>query len=61
MKLPIEKSKITEAVDIITSSGVDLSNMFQEDGLLKQFTKELVERALEGELKQHLGYVLMAS
>ena len=56
MKLPIEKSKITEAVDIITSSGVDLSNMFQEDGLLKQFTKELVERALEGELKQHLGY-----
>ena len=56
MKLPIEKSKITEAVDIITSSGVDLSNMFQEDGLLKQFTKELVERALEGELKHHLGY-----
>lgn len=46
MKLPIEKSKITEAVDIITSSGVDLSNMFQEDGLLKQFTKELVARTL---------------
>ena len=56
MKLPIEKSKITEAVDIITSSDIDLSNMFKKDGLLKQLTKELVERALEGELKHHLGY-----
>jgi len=27
-----------------------------EDGLLKQLTKSLVERALEGEMTDHLGY-----
>ena len=27
-----------------------------ENGLLKQLTKSLVERALEGEMNEHLGY-----
>ena len=27
-----------------------------ENGLLKQFTKAVLERALEGELTEHVGY-----
>ncbi|MED7787860.1 transposase, partial [Francisella sp. 19X1-34] len=52
----LKKSVITEAVNIIANSDIDLSTMFNQDGLLKQLTKELVEKALEGELKNHLGY-----
>ena len=29
--------------------------MLKEGGLLKQLTKALMERALEGEMKDHLG------
>ena len=47
---------ITEAVNLIANSELDLSTMFNQDGPLKQLTKELVEKALEGELKNHLGY-----
>jgi putative transposase len=43
-------------MDIIIKSGADLSTMFEEGGLLKQLTKNLVERALEAELANHLGY-----
>lgn len=52
----LKKSVITEAVNIIANSDIDLSTMFNQDGLLKQLTKELVEKALDGELKNHLGY-----
>ena len=52
----LKKSTITEAVNLIANSELDLSTMFNQDDLLKQLTKELVEKALEGELKNHLGY-----
>lgn len=52
----LKKSAITEAVNLLANSDLDLSTMFNQDGLLKQLTKELVEKALEGELKNHLGY-----
>lgn len=48
----LKKSAITEAVNLIANSELDLSTMFNQDGLLKQLTKELVEKALEGELKK---------
>src|SRR4051794_2022576 len=31
-------------------------DMFGDDGLLQQFTKAVVERALQGEMTHHLGY-----
>lgn len=34
----------------------DLSGILKEGGLLKQLTKRLVERALNAELDEHLGY-----
>jgi putative transposase len=47
---------ISEAIDLLTSKGVDLSTMLKEGGLLKQLTKRLVEKALESEMDDHLGY-----
>jgi len=47
---------ISEAIDLLTSKGVDLSTMLSEGGLLKQLTKRLVEKALESEMDDHLGY-----
>lgn len=49
-------SAISEAIDLLTSKGIDLSTMLSEGGLLKQFTKRLVEKALESEMDDHLGY-----
>lgn len=36
--------------------GSDLSTIFAQDGLLKVLTKNIVERALESEMENHLGY-----
>jgi len=47
---------ISEAIDLLTSKGVDLSTMLSNGGLLKQLTKRLVEKALESEMDSHLGY-----
>ncbi len=56
-KVKTEQEKaFDQAMDIIIKSGADLSTMFKEGGLLKQLTKNLVERALEAELDSHLGY-----
>jgi transposase-like protein len=51
-----QEKAFDQAMDIIIKSGADLSTMFKEGGLLKQLTKNLVERALEAELDNHLGY-----
>ena len=48
--------EIEKALDLIANSQTDLSNLFKEDGLLKQLNKGLVERALQAEIKHHLGY-----
>lgn len=47
---------ISEAIDLLVDKGVDLSNMLSSEGLLKQLTKRLVEKALESEMDDHLGY-----
>jgi hypothetical protein len=47
---------ISEAIDLLIDKGVDLSNVLSEEGLLKQLTKRLVEKALEAEMDDHLGY-----
>ncbi len=42
--------------DQIIDSVADLSQIFEKDGLLKQLTKRLLEKALEAEMDSHLGY-----
>lgn len=42
--------------DQILDSGVDVNQMFEKDGLLKQLTKRLLEKALDTEMNSHLGY-----
>ncbi len=51
-----ENEAITEAINLLVDKGVDLSTMLSEGGLLKQLTKRLVEKALESEMNDHLGY-----
>lgn len=51
-----EDVAISEAIDLLVDKGVDLSTMLNSGGLLKQLTKRLVEKALESEMDDHLGY-----
>ena len=51
-----DKEAISEAIDLLVHKGVDLSTVLSEGGLLKQLTKRLVERALESEMDEYLGY-----
>ena len=50
------KNTVKNAVNMIANSDTDLSKLFDKDGLLKQLTKALVEKALQEELKDHLGH-----
>ena len=56
MKPTINNEVVKQALDLISEKHTDLSGLFSEDGLLKQLTKGLVERALQAEMKQHLGF-----
>jgi transposase-like protein len=47
---------LNKAMDLIVESGADLNSLLKQDGILKQLKKGLLERALQGELKDHLGY-----
>lgn len=47
---------IRGAIDILVSEGVDLRNALKEGGLLKQLSKGLIERILQSEMEEHLGY-----
>ncbi|WP_439099475.1 hypothetical protein [Cardinium endosymbiont of Oedothorax gibbosus] len=40
------KDGISKAIDVLIESGVDLSRLFDQDGLLKQLSKRLVEKTL---------------
>lgn len=56
MTQKIETSKINAAVDLLIESDVDLSNALGEDGLIKQLSKRILEKALQVEMDDHLGY-----
>ncbi|MGI2299472.1 IS256 family transposase [Candidatus Cardinium hertigii] len=47
---------ISKAIDLLVESGVDLSTLFEKGGLLKELSKRLIEKALESEMDNHLGY-----
>lgn len=50
------RTRQEELLDELLKDGKTAADIFGKDGLLKQLTKRLVERALEGELTDHLGY-----
>ena len=52
----IENSKINAAVDLLIEGDVDLSNALGKDGLIKQLSKRILEKALQVEMADHLGY-----
>src|SRR5689334_25005003 len=45
-----------ELIDKLLADYKGPEDLIGEDGLLKQLTKALVERAMEAELTHHLGY-----
>jgi putative transposase len=46
----------TELLDALLSNYQKPEDLIGENGLLKQLTKALVERALEAEMTEHLGH-----
>lgn len=55
MKLEKNK-KINEAIDLLIEGGADLKAVLKRDGLIKELTKSILERALQAEMSEHLGY-----
>lgn len=55
----IETAKINAAVDLLIEGDVNLSNALGKDGLIKQLSKRIIEKALQVEMDDHLGYTVM--
>mgnify|MGYP001005539834 CR=1 FL=1 len=58
----MSKNKKSEEIysmlaDQIIDSGIDVNQMFEKDGLLKQLTKRLLEKALDAEMNSCLVWV----
>jgi transposase-like protein len=56
MTQKIDNTKINAAVDLLIESDIDLSNALGENGLIKQLSKRILEKALQIEMDDHLGY-----
>ena len=54
--MTVSKSIPTELLDSLLSGYQKPEDLIGENGLLKQLTKALVERALEAEMTDHLGH-----
>jgi len=54
--MTISKTIPTELLDTLLSGYQKPEDLIGENGLLKQLTKALVERALEAEMTEHLGH-----
>lgn len=51
-----ENAKIKEAVDLLVKGKKDLSDILGKGGLINRLSKALIERALQEEMNDHLGY-----
>ncbi|MFP3012647.1 MAG: IS256 family transposase [Rickettsia sp.] len=51
-----QNAAMNQAIDLLINNDTDISTLFKEDGLLKQLTKRLVEKVLQSEMNNHLGY-----
>ncbi|BET37816.1 hypothetical protein [Spiroplasma ixodetis] len=47
---------ISKAVDLLLENNEDLTTVFKEGGLYKELTKRLVEKMLNYEMQNYLGY-----
>ena len=56
MRKKTKTPKLDEALDQLILESGDTKSILSKDGLLKQLTKWLVERVLESEMDDHLGY-----
>lgn len=54
--MTVSKTIPTELLDTLLSGYQKPEDLIGENGLLKQLTKALVERALEAEMTEHLRY-----
>jgi transposase-like protein len=52
----INQEKIKAAVDLLIDKDTDLTSFFAKDGMLRELTKNIFERALKAEMDEHLGY-----
>ncbi|WP_103897128.1 IS256 family transposase [Rickettsia fournieri] len=53
----VEKNKkINEAIDLLIEGGADLKAVLSQNGLIKELTKGILERVLQAEMSEHLGY-----
>lgn len=52
----IQTEKLNAAIDMLIESDADLSTVLGKEGLIKQLSKRILERALEEEMQGHLGY-----
>ncbi len=56
MKRGKEKTAVEKAVEVLFEGGIDRTTILGQGGLLKEFTKAILERALKAEMDDHLGY-----
>jgi len=49
----IQTDKLNAAIDMLIESDADLSNVLGKEGLIKQLSKRILERALEAEMQSH--------
>ena len=52
----IQTEKLNAAIDMLIESDADLSTVLGKEGLIKQLSKRILERALEAVMQSHLGY-----
>ena len=50
------QEKIKAAVDLLIDKDTDMTTFFAKDGMLRELTKNIFERALKAEMEEHLGY-----
>ena len=51
-----DQEKIKQAVDLLIDKDTGLTSFFAKDGMLKEITKNLFERALKAEMDEHLWH-----
>ena len=56
VNIKLTEDKVKKAVVLLLENEKDLSPLLAKDGLFKQFKKQLLERALNAEMVDHLGH-----
>ncbi|ADE30266.1 Transposase-like protein [Rickettsia prowazekii str. Rp22] len=51
-----QNTTMNQAIDLLINNDTVVSTLLKEDGLLKELTKRLVEKTLQSEINNHLGY-----